>query len=279
MIKNLLFPLSLLVFLSSCNLYGGLSKPSDDKQHLDAARACFDQADYTCALENYNALSDAYNDTRISESSLVQLAQGNIFSMKDLIGALGNGTGSGMSFSFMANDLANRGVTSAATRSTIQQIYLNDNSIIDPQTKAFAQFIASVAMFNEVLATAIRGSSLSASDIVLSPSTCPNVADCTNPGAGAACGPPVGTNLTFGGTDTSNMESTTPVSATATIHKLLNAAIVATNDLQNLTGKSSSFSGIISSMQNFANISTQYPGATTAADQCSRQLMLKYLSL
>ena len=260
---------------TGCNLYGGLSSPSNDQQYLLAARACLDQGNYQCALDNYNALSNAYHDIKISEIALTELAQGNIFSMKDFIASLGNNSGSGASLAFIANELANRGITSASVRTTIQTIYTNENQINDPNLKAFSQFIAAVAMFNEVLANAVTGSVLTSNNIAAHGAACKTSSNCTTDATN--CGAPVGTQFTFNGADHSDISSGTPMTGSATIQKMVIAAAAATAQLEELTGQSSNYAGIISAMQQFSQINVG--AATAAADQCSRQLIIQYLDL
>lgn len=167
--------LLLLVTLSGCNLYGGLSSPSNDEQHLDAARACLDRNDFPCALEHYQALSDSYADIRINETSLARLGEARVFSFSDLISALGTSLGNGRTLSSMAELIARRNVATAANRLLIQETYASNGTIsnANPKLRAFSQFLSSITMFNTVLAQAVGADGvLSASDIVTDPTAC-----------------------------------------------------------------------------------------------------------
>lgn len=271
--RNLFLLTTLVISTTACNLYGGLSKPADDQQYLLAARACLDQGNYECALANYNSLSSAYNDVKIDEIALTVLAQDNIFSMKDLISSLGTSTGSGASFAFMANGLASRGVKSAAIRTTIQTLYLSGNSIVNPKIKAFSQFITSLAMFNEILANAVQGTTLQSSDLAANGPQCKALAaGACVANASGYCSAPAGTQFTYNAGDTSDITSATAVSGTATIQKLVNAAAAATSQLSNLTGKSSNFSGVVAAIQALNTL-------PAGGEPCARQLLITTLDL
>ena len=163
--------------ITACNLYGGIDKPSGDTQLLSAARACLDTGDYACAQTNYQALSSAQNDVKISEQELTTLAQQNIFSISDLISTLGGSFGSGSSLALLTGVIASRGKTDGATRTALQAAYAADQNINDVNLKAFTQFLAAYAMLNQILASAVQnGTSLAQSDIVKNPSGCANLA-------------------------------------------------------------------------------------------------------
>jgi hypothetical protein len=226
-ISLLSFLVILPLVMSGCNLYGGLSKPSDDNQYLVAARACLDSGDYPCAINNYNALSSQYNDEKVSELGLTLLAQENIFSISDLVASLGDNLGSSASFAFLAVALQQRGVTGGAARTTIKQVYDSDSGITD-DTKllAFSRFIATLAMMNEVLANAVGANgTLTAADIVATPATC----NSSNGTDIVACAAPAGTALTYDSNDHSaftnaGTSGTADWSGPATIQKLITAA-------------------------------------------------------
>lgn len=189
----LLGPVLLSFFLSSCNLYGGLSSPSNDEQYLIAARACFDRGDYQCSQDNYAALSSNYNDAKVSENSLSLLAQANIFSISDLVRSLGTNLGSPASFAILAETLAGRNIIDGAHRTTIKKAYDDDSKINDGHLKAFSKFLAALAMFNELLANAVGpDGKLTVTDIVTSAS----LSNCKSTlGALGSCVAPAGTTL------------------------------------------------------------------------------------
>jgi hypothetical protein len=219
MIKTTSLGLVLISFLlTGCNLFGGLSNPSNDAQYLVAARACLDHGDYDCAFENYKKLSSAYSDTAIAETSLTTLAEQKIFSISDLIGSLGDNLGSAASFAILAEGMAKKSITSGTYRNTIKTIYDNNGAIVDSHLKAFSRFLNALAMFNEVLANAVGADGrLTASDLVSVPS-CVQSAPLT-------CTAPAGTALTYDGADTTDFTSSAATWAgAATIQKLLAAA-------------------------------------------------------
>jgi hypothetical protein len=244
----------LFTFLfSGCNLYGGLSSPSDDEQNLIAARSAQDNGDYATALKCYQALSNSYSDVKIGEEGLNSLAQGNIFSISDLVSSLGTAVGSSASFSILAEALEQRGITAASYRGTILTVYQSDNAIANAQLKAFNQFIVSLAMFNEVLANAVGSDGiLTASDIVVDPTTCKSSTG-TN---GAACAAPSGTQLIYTAGASEPIDFTSSAEAwegQASIVKLGKAATEVGNDYENFSGHSLD-TGIFTVISQFSNL-------------------------
>jgi hypothetical protein len=182
---NKLILLASVLTLTSCNLWGGIDKPSGDEQILSRARGCLDRGDYACATEYYAKLSASQNDTRLAETALVAMAQDGIFSTADLIASLGNGRGSATSFTQIANYIAKRGKTGASYRITLDNIFVNANDISNSSLKNYTQFLIALAMTNQILAS-ISGSdqTLTAADISSSPNTCrTTTASCNDPGS------------------------------------------------------------------------------------------------
>jgi len=268
--------LALLLFapitLTSCgNLFKGLSTPEGDEQLLVAARGCMDRGDYNCALEYYQALSNNYGDVKVNETSLAKLANANVFKMSDLIGALGSSRGDGTSFATMGNTLAGRGVANETNRLLIQQTFTDNNAIGSTKLKAFSKFLSALSMANIVLAE-VAGSDqlLTASDIVVNPTTCKNA------GAGCAgeanCDKPGTSSVVFtDGSNPSNMNSAAEWNGTATLMQFITAADVANTQAAIFTGSGSN-SGIFSAITELANL-----GA--AGDRCARQALLTTLGL
>ncbi len=223
--------LSAAVGLSACNLTGFMDTPSGDIQLLDAARACLDRADYDCALEYYQQIS-VESDQKVSELSLTNLANANLFKMSDLIESLGSGTGGINSFAFMAETLASRGKTTGADRAIIQKAYADaSTSINEPTLRAYIQFVASMAMMNQVLASAVgTDGQLTAADIASDPVACRN----SNCGVGGGNDTDCDSNNNFRtvvpGAETevnSNMELANNWSGSPTVKKALIAATAA----------------------------------------------------
>lgn len=48
-----------LCILTSCNIWAPLAANSSDEDHLEEAQSCLHSGDYTCAISNYEALSNA----------------------------------------------------------------------------------------------------------------------------------------------------------------------------------------------------------------------------
>ena len=256
---------TLLIALSGCNLYGGLSNPSNDEQHLDAARACLDRSDFPCALEHYQALSDSYADIRINETSLAQLSQARVFSFSDLISSLGTSLGSGRTLTSMAELIASRNVATAANRVLIQSTYANNSAIsnANPKLRAFSQFISAITMFNAVLAEAAGADGiLSASDIVTTPTAC----------AGDALQCFATAGLPDGAT---NPDLTAPADwdGTASLNMLWSALDTAEQRIGEFTGNQT---GILSSIN---ELLTQAPPGAGSTSGLKRQQLILILGL
>jgi hypothetical protein len=162
-----------LLLLSSCNLFGGIDKPSGDIQLLDAARACLDQGDFVCAKEYYQKISNSAYDAKMHEGSLAILGENNIFFISDLISSLGSGVGGASSLITLAQTLRSRNKTNAATFEIIQNTYSRAALISDPTLRAFSQFISSVAMMSAVLGNPVGSDGiLIESDLAATPATC-----------------------------------------------------------------------------------------------------------
>lgn len=270
--KKILIPVLLLSVcaVSACNLFGGLSKPSNDEQYLIAARACLDQGDYSCALSNYQALSDSKIDERLSESSLTTLAQNGVFSFSDLIGTLGSSRGNGASFTSMANLLAQRGKTTSAVRQAIQETYVQNSGIQRPELKAFSKFVSSLAMLNSILATVAGADGvLTASDIAFGPSQC-SVSGCNTD---TDCDAPLSGNLdNFSGTSSAaDMNSLAPWTGSTNLTMLLSAAKAVQQHVSEFS--SGSGGGIFDAIDAILN----FPGGV--ASRCARAQLIQTLVL
>ena len=175
-----------LLSLTSCNLYGGIDKPSGDNQILMAARACLDHGDYVCAQQNYQALSNNENDVKVSELALTALAQNGLFSMSDLLLALGSDRGSAKSLTAMSGLIAGRGKTDGTSRANIQSVFVSLTTIQDAKLKAFMQFLTATALVNQILAGAITSNNaLAITDLVTGACAgiCATDATCAKPAA------------------------------------------------------------------------------------------------
>jgi hypothetical protein len=271
-LKNFVLISSALFSLSSCNLLGFMDKPSGDAQLLEAARACLDKGDFTCARDYYQALSNSYADVKVSETSLTTLGENNIFFMADLFEALGSGTGGANSLVTLAETLAARSKTDATTRTTIQTIYANEAAITDSTLKAYSQLISSLSMFSSLLASAVGADGkLTASDIVIDPTAC-KAANCTTT-VTTECNMPVGSSLVNeDASEVTDLATSTNWNSSNSISKIKFAASAADTAVSTLT--SSSGSGIFSALNALGGLGG---GATAAAARCSRQALITTL--
>ena len=278
--KSLLGMIAMLpLFTTGCNLFGGLSSPSNDAQYLDAARACLDQGNYDCAQKNYEALSNSYNDVKISEEGLTTLASQNIFSISDLVESLGTNLGSAASFSILAVAMEQRGITNGSYRTTIKQIYDNDAGINDIKLQAFSKFLTSLAMLNELLANAVGSDGqLTASDIVADPTTCKT----SNGADTVACAAPSGTAVTYNSNDTASMTvagngtGNGAWDGTPTIQKLITAAVETSSEFSVFASGSTNQS-LLDAIQKISHLNAGV--ATAAAEAAVRYGIVTALDL
>jgi hypothetical protein len=263
--------LPLLIFsisaIPACNLFSGLSKPSNDEQYLIAARACLDHGDYSCALSNYQALSDSKNDEKWSESSLTTLAQNGVFSFSDMIGTLGSSRGSGASLASLANLLAQRGKTTSSIRQTIQETYVQNEKIANTRLRGFSKFISSLSMMNSILATVAGADQiLTASDIATGGSSC-TAATC----AGAQCNPSSSLAVLSGAALSSDL-GTLNISTTPDLWMLLSAVKIAQIHMDEFSPGTGG--GMFDAIDQILNL-----GSGAAADRCIRAQLIQTLGL
>ena len=229
--KKIIAPLLCVLLLNSCNLYGGINKPSGDAQLISAARAALDQGDYVKAKEYYQAISDDQIDIRVSELALNSLAEIGVFSISDLIQSLGSSRGSAKSITSMATVIYARGKTDASLRTTIQATYSGLSAIKNTSLRSFIQFLTSVAMINQILASAVGADGLlTVSDIA---STSCSTVNCINP---TVCDKPTGSLFLDNGvvSEPSSMSSASNWNTSPSIKKLelaLTAASTAASSL------------------------------------------------
>ncbi len=204
---------------------------------MDAARACLDKGDYSCALEYYQQVS-GFNDQKNSEISLTNLANANLFKMGDLFETLGSGTGSSSTFTGMAEILASRGKTSGADRLVIQKAYADAASITEPTLQAYIRFISAMTMMNQVLASAVGADGvLTASDIVQSPIDCRTEVCTATP---TSCVKPGSSQLedNLAGSEAGSLSNASNWNGSASIIKAISAATAANSASDTLFGDS-----------------------------------------
>lgn len=267
MIKSRLLLFPLIAVLTGCNLFSTMDKPKGDPQLMEAARACLDKADYVCARELYQQLSDDAKDVRISELSFTTMAENRVFSIQDLISNLGSNRGGATTYTLLAETMASRGKTDGVTRGLLQTSYATNSSISNSNLKAFMQFLTAFATFNQIMSAAVGADGkLTAADLVLSPASC-RASNCLSD---PDCGAPVGSGISDVTGDVTSMATSTGWSGGASFGKLQVAAAAAGDALTALGG-SSNMQGILDLMK---QIDTQL-GAAGAA--CKRQGVLTVL--
>lgn len=93
---------AVLPMLLSCNVYKPLSSPGTDEEYRQAALACLHQGDYTCAVDNYNKLSDTVErDQNLCE---VEMAQAGM-TLDALVNVISEKTTGTQLFGAVANQL------------------------------------------------------------------------------------------------------------------------------------------------------------------------------
>jgi hypothetical protein len=165
---SLLFGVLVFSSLTGCgNLYSTLDAPTTDAQLLSKARSCFDTADYTCALSNYQKLSTASADTQASESALVVLDQVGI-NFGTFFTAFGTGAGA-QGLNTLTKTLI---PGSEAKRAIIYAGYQKALSIQSQSLRGFTRFVLGLAFVAELLAEDASSTGFLASDFVTDATTC-----------------------------------------------------------------------------------------------------------
>lgn len=176
-IKNIRFTatvIPLMISSISCNVFSPLDSPASDAQYLSKARACFDQADYACARENYAKITDVDSlDAARSEQVFALLDENGVNLGNFLSSIVGNDAGfsgilTGMTKGFIENNTA-----SAATRQKIFLAYLSALQIQDSSLRGLAKFLTSAALVGEILAEDAGDDGIfDASDVVNDSDSC-----------------------------------------------------------------------------------------------------------
>jgi hypothetical protein len=150
--------LGLAGLTTSCNVFDPFDSPTSDVQLLSAARACFDQGKFDCALEHYGKLSGSHADIAAAEMAFMQLDQAGA-GMGALMKAVGNGgSGGAASLSRMAGSLAPS--AGEVKRQQILAAYLKAKNIQDPSLRGLVRFTSAFALAAEILGEETRGSAV-----------------------------------------------------------------------------------------------------------------------
>lgn len=140
--KNLIVLLLSGIISTGCNIFDPIDNPSGDPQLISAARACFDQGDFECALEHYGELASD-SDIRNSEEAFVILDQQGI-GMAAFMLAIGNGRGGGDIVTRLSDELAGSGL-SETKRIAIHGAFLKVSSITDTSLRGLVRFASAMA--------------------------------------------------------------------------------------------------------------------------------------
>ena len=241
------------------NLFDPIDNPTNPQQLISKARACFDQADYPCALEYYQRAADSDPDTANSGAAFVLLTQAGA-GMGEFLGDFGNGGKSpGGAIGKLAGTLSNGG--GAEKRLNLLHAYQKTGAISNIKLKGLVGFVASISLISELLGeTARTPGSFAGTDLAKDPAACKaaaaglaagNLGDllATNP-----CGQPSWNKLEDGTVPTAGsppadktLLTYTDAEATLTMATLFVAAGAAQTSLSQLgvTGDSASVAGAL----------------------------------
>ncbi len=181
---------------TSCNLLGFLDVPNTEAQYLSRARACLDKADYVCALEYYQKLSDNVIDIRESELAFLELDQ-NGADIGTFIRSMRNGGGA-PSINLMANALASG--AGETRRLAFYEAYMRIASISSMELRGLVRLIAATALLAELLAESAVDVQFDQADLVTDnaacyagggPPTCDGTTICILNGTGPGTGPAI----------------------------------------------------------------------------------------
>lgn len=142
-----------LAGLTSCNIYGGIDKPSGDAQLISAARACLDDGNFSCATTYYQQVSASNLDIQQSEEAFTLLNQSGA-SMAAFAGAFGNGQNIsvGSAITTLADYLLVTGTVGQVMRTSIYTAFESETRITDSGLKNMVKFLGAVSFAAEILA-------------------------------------------------------------------------------------------------------------------------------
>lgn len=165
---------------TGCNLYDPIDNPSGDAQLLSAARACFDQGQFDCALEYYGKMSGSNADVVAAETAFVQLDKAGA-GMGALMKAVGNGSSGGASaLTSLAGELAVG--AGSAKRLELLAAYNQIAKIQSVPLKGLVRFVSSLAIAATILGEETHGRALlQKTDLLSNATSCTTVTCGTNP--------------------------------------------------------------------------------------------------
>lgn len=257
----------MVIFLSTnlgCNIFEKFDEPEGDSQVLAAARACFDEGDYQCALQNYAKLTSATNDVKYSEEAFLIITRQGL-GMSNFYSAFGQG-GDGRSLTKLANGLID---PSPTKRGLFFEAYKKGDLISNRNLRGLVYFIASVAVAANVIAEGRGDGEFAYYPDLTAGSGCYQSSDCiTDAACNAGIGiTDTGTTVTFSSQTVSGMQS-----GPATLNHIKGALAAATEalNLLEVSGRFSSgslaFANLISSLSLTAGVAAQ--------ERCFRYLLI-----
>jgi hypothetical protein len=178
---------------SGCNIFGPLDTPSGDAQILAAARACFDQQDYSCATRYYSQLSSS-SDQAVAEDILATLADNGATAGVFINAVLESSSNGGKLITKLAGSLtAYSGQTS---RISLFHAFQKYSHISNNHLKNLMRFLASLSLISEILAeTSTHSGIYQSTDLVLDPTHCNDTDIATYP---TACNAALNSKLVTG---------------------------------------------------------------------------------
>lgn len=178
--------------LGGCNFFKMIDPPSGDAQLLSAARACFDQGDFTCASRYYGMVSSSNSDQALSETAFELLNQNGVTAVTFMNAAVAGGSSAGALVTNLAGSLT--GGAGETLRLALFRAYKTAAGIRDSSTQGLVVFITSMSLLAEILAEdATTQGTFKKSDFVLTPSSCTSILTVV------PCGPPAADKLIDGG--------------------------------------------------------------------------------
>jgi hypothetical protein len=180
-VKKLILPLSVIAIMAastSCNIFSPVDHPGNDAQYISAARACFDDGNIQCALDNYAKVTGGDKEIAIAETAFAMLDQAGV-TMADFMGAMSNGDAS-KGLATLAGHLSTL-TTGKDMRAAMFAAYLKVNEItINPEIRGLVRFMAAFAIAAEILAEDVGPNHILEKTDYVTSLTCTAV-NCTKP--------------------------------------------------------------------------------------------------
>jgi outer membrane murein-binding lipoprotein Lpp len=266
------------ILSGGCNLTSFMDSPSNDDQYLSAARACLDQGNIQCALNDYAQVSSSDADVANSETALAILDENGagMSAFMDFVGYLSDN-----SPGYAINKLAEHLISGAGEnkRVAIWTAFNMRTEISTPALSNFVEFIGGLALTAELLAEAgdTQTGIFSQSNLVQDPSGCiaagfPGCAGSTY------CAVPIsgyGSNLTA--TSEPSIATNSPTNTNPSLDQAFDALSLSLDGLANLapSGKFQSLSNITSAFTDAVNYGYVEPSsAPPDSDECFREAMI-----